>query len=105
MRSILIIGLTSFGLLGACAEKYPVERAISAGLSRTDVLDVYKQECINEYGFNKKGSDLLASCVQSKDQFSKQKAVKRHTLSNDFFENLNENFTETFNKGSYTFKS
>ena len=101
MRSILIIGLTSFGLLGACAEKQLVENGISVSSSRAAVLDGYKQDCINEYGFNKEGSDLLALCVQSKDQSSKPQAGKRHKLNSDFF----ENFNKTFNKGSYTFKS
>ena len=76
-------------------------RVFSAGLSRTDVLDVYKQECINEYGFNKEGSDLLASCVQSKDQSSTPQAGKIRKLNTDFF----ENFNKTLRKGSYTFKS
>ena len=101
MRSILIIGLTSFGLLGACAEKQLVENGTSVRPSRAVVLDGYKQDCINEYGFNKEGSDLLASCVQSKDQSSKPQAGKRHKLNSDFFENFNKNLS----KGSYTFKS
>ena len=101
MRSILIIGLTSFGLLGACAEKQLVENGTSVRPSRAVVLDGYKQDCINEYGFNKEGSDLLASCVQSKDQSSKPQAGKRYKLNSDFF----ENFNKTLSKGSYTFKS
>tara|TARA_B100000780_G_C20926843_1_gene369393 strand:+ start:286 stop:591 length:306 start_codon:yes stop_codon:yes gene_type:complete len=101
MRSILIIGLTSFGLLGACAEKQLVESGISARPSRAAVLDGYKRECISEYGFNKEGSDLLASCVQSKDQYSNSQAGKKYKLTKDTF----ERFNETFNKGSYIFKS
>ena len=101
MRSILIIGLTIFGFLGACAEKQLVENDTSVIPSRAAVLDGYKQDCINEYGYNKEGSDLLASCVQSKDQSSKPQAGKRHKLNSDFFEKFNKNFS----KGSYTFKS
>ena len=101
MRSILIIGLTSFGLLGACAEKQLVKNDASVKSSRAAVLDGFKQDCINEYGFNKEGSDLLALCVQSKDQSSKPQARKRHKLNSEFF----ENFNKTFTKGSYTFKS
>ena len=101
MRSILIIGLTSFGLLGACAEKQMVANDTSVRPSRAVVLDGYKQDCINEYGFKKEGSDLLALCVQSKDQSSKPQAGKRYKSNSDFF----ENFNKTFSKGSYTFKS
>ena len=101
MRSILIIGLTSFGLLGACAEKQPVESSISTTPSRTEVLAGFKQECINEYGFNKEGSDLLALCIQSKDQSSKPRTGTWFKPDSDFF----ENFNKTFRKGSYTFKS
>ena len=101
MRSILIIGLTSFGLLGACAEKQLVENGTSVRPSRAVVLDGYKQDCINEYGFNKEGSDLLASCVQSKDQSSKPRTGTWIKPDSDFF----ENFNKTFRKGSYTFKS
>ena len=101
MRSILIIGLTSYGLLSGCAEKQLVESSISVSSSRAAVLDGYKQDCINEYGFNKEGGDLLASCVQSKDQTSKPQAGKKQKLKSDFF----ENFNKILNKGSYTFKS
>ena len=38
---------------------------------RSDVLDGYKNDCISEYGFHKEGGDLLAACIQSKDQNSK----------------------------------
>ena len=101
MRSVLIIGLTGFGLLGACAEKQRFEGNISTRPSRSAVLDGYKQQCINEYGFNKEGSDLLASCVQAKDQSSKPQTIKGHKLTRDSF----EKFNEIFNKGSHTFKS
>ena len=101
MRSILIIGLASLGLLGACAEKQLVENGTSVRPSRAVVLDGYKQDCINEYGFNKEGSDLLALCIQSKDQSSKPRTETWIKPDSDFF----ENFNKTFRKGSYTFKS
>ena len=101
MRLILIIGLASFCLLGACSKKQMFESGSSINSSRTAILAGFKQDCIVEYGFNKEGSDLLASCVQSKDQSSKPQAGKRYKLNSDFF----ENFNKTLSKGSYTFKS
>lgn len=68
MRLILVLGLTSVSLLAGCAENQPVVEDISTQKSRASVLDTYKNECINEYGFSKQGSDLLAACIQSKDQ-------------------------------------
>ena len=101
MRSILFIGLTSFSLLAGCTVKQPVVSSITASNSRAAVLDGYKKACMNDYGYTDEGSDLLASCIQSKDQASKPQSEKKYKLNDDSF----EKFNEILRKGSYTFKS
>ena len=56
---------------------------------------------MNDYGYTDEGSDLLASCIQSKDQDSKLQSERKYKLNDDSFEKFNEILT----KGSYTFKS
>ena len=101
MRSILFISLMSFSLLVGCAAKPPAYNSITVSNSRAAVLDGYKKECMNDYGYKNEGSDLLASCIQSKDQSSKPRTGTWIKPDSDFF----ENFNKTFRKGSYTFKS
>ena len=101
MRSILFISLMSFSLLVGCAAKPPAYNSITVSNSRAAVLDGYKKECMNDYGYRDEGSDLLASCIQSKDQDSKPQSGKRYKLNDGSF----EKFNEIIKKGSYTFKS
>tara|TARA_B100000787_G_scaffold167590_1_gene154658 strand:- start:369 stop:779 length:411 start_codon:yes stop_codon:yes gene_type:complete len=101
MRSILFISLMSFSLLVGCAAKPPAYNSITVSNSRAAVLDGYKKECMNDYGYKNEGSDLLASCIQSKDQASKLQSGKKIILNGDF----SEKFNEILNEGSYTFKS
>ena len=54
-----------------------------------------------DYGYRDEGSDLLASCIQSKDQDPKPGSGKRYKLNDGSF----EKFNEIIKKGSYTFKS
>lgn len=56
---------------------------------------------MNDYGYRDEGSDLLASCIQSKDQALKPQSEKKYKLNDDSF----EKFNEILRKGSYTFKS
>ncbi len=101
MRSILFIGLTSFSLLAGCTVKQPADNSITSSNSRAAVLDGYKKVCMADYGYRDEGSDLLASCIQSKDQDPKPGSGKRYKLNDCSF----EKFNEIIKKGSYTFKS
>ena len=101
MRLILIIGLVTVSLSAGCAQKQLTGSSITAQKARTAVLDGYRNDCINEYGYNKEGSDLLAACVQSKDVSLKPKVKKSGSTGNDF----SERFNKILSKGSYTFKS
>ena len=83
MRAVLIIGLVGVVSLAGCSKnrqvnntlkrppssiEKPVEPTVSSQDMRSAELAGYRNDCINEYGFNKNGSDLLAACIQSKDE-------------------------------------
>ena len=107
MRAVLIMGLVGVISLAGCSksrpvEKTPVEPTVSSQDMRSAELAGYRNDCINEYGFDKNGGDPLAACIQSKDEKKKKrkKTYGKFVIPGDL-----SNLSETLGAGSYTFKN
>jgi hypothetical protein len=107
MRAVLIMGLVGVISLAGCSksrpiEKKPVEPTVSSQDMRSAELAGYRNDCINEYGFDKNGGDPLAACIQSKDETKKKrkKTYGKFVIPGDL-----SNLSKTLGAGSYTFKN